>query len=157
DLCDELGLWVIDECDLETHGFTEVGWDRNPSSDPRWQPAYLDRMRRTVERDKNHPSIIMWSLGNEAHTGPNLAAMATWARSRDSSRPIHYEGDADCSYVDVYSRTYASHDEVDAIGRGSGMPFIQCEYAHAMGNGPGGMLEYRELFEKYPRCAGGFV
>jgi beta-galactosidase len=157
DLCDEYGLWVIDECDLETHGFTEVGWDRNPSGVPEWRPAYLDRMTRTVERDKNHPSIIMWSLGNEAHTGPNLAATASWTRSRDPGRPIHYEGDAACEYVDVYSRMYASHSEVDEIGQTTTLPFILCEYAHAMGNGPGGLLEYRELFEKYPRCQGGFI
>ncbi|WP_415830377.1 glycoside hydrolase family 2 TIM barrel-domain containing protein, partial [Kibdelosporangium persicum] len=157
DLCDEYGLWVIDECDLETHGFTEVGWERNPSDDPRWEAAYLDRMARMVERDKNHPSIIMWSLGNEAHTGRNLAAMASWTRTRDRTRPVHYEGDAACEYVDVYSRMYASHAEVDEIGRTTSMPFILCEYAHAMGNGPGGLLEYRELFEKYPRCQGGFI
>ncbi|WP_236952464.1 glycoside hydrolase family 2 TIM barrel-domain containing protein [Kibdelosporangium phytohabitans] len=157
DLCDEYGLWVIDECDLETHGFSEVGWDRNPSDDPRWEAAYLNRMTRMVERDKNHPSIIMWSLGNESHTGRNLAAMAEWTRSRDATRPVHYEGDAACEYVDVYSRMYASHAEVDEIGRTTKLPFIQCEYAHAMGNGPGGLLEYRDLFEKYPRCQGGFV
>ncbi|MBP2325231.1 beta-galactosidase [Kibdelosporangium banguiense] len=157
DLCDEYGLWVIDECDLETHGFTEVGWNRNPSGAPEWRDAYLDRMTRMVERDKNHPSIIMWSLGNEAHTGSNLAATAAWARTRDPGRPIHYEGDAACEYVDVYSRMYASHSEVDEIGRTTEIPFILCEYAHAMGNGPGGLLEYRELFEKYPRCQGGFI
>jgi beta-galactosidase len=157
DLCDEYGLWVIDECDLETHGFTEVDWDRNPSGTPEWLPAYLDRMTRTVERDKNHPSIIMWSLGNEAHTGPNLAATASWTRDRDPGRPIHYEGDAACEYVDVYSRMYATHSEVDEIGQTTTLPFILCEYAHAMGNGPGGLLEYRELFEKYPRCQGGFI
>ncbi|MEV4317454.1 glycoside hydrolase family 2 TIM barrel-domain containing protein [Actinocrispum sp. NPDC049592] len=156
-LCDEFGLWVIDECDLETHGFTQVDWERNPSDDPKWRDAYLDRMARMVERDKNHPSIIMWSLGNEAHTGSNLAAMSAWTRTRDATRPVHYEGDAECSYVDVYSRMYATHAEVDEIGRQPGIPFILCEYAHAMGNGPGGMLEYRELFEKYPRCQGGFI
>jgi beta-galactosidase len=157
DLCDEYGLWVIDECDLETHGFTEVGWDRNPSDVPEWRPAYLDRMTRTVERDKNHPSIIMWSLGNEAHTGSNLAATAEWTRHRDPSRPIHYEGDAACDYVDVYSRMYATHAEVAEIGQTTTLPFVLCEYAHAMGNGPGGLLEYRDLFEKYPSCQGGFI
>ncbi|MET0134807.1 MAG: glycoside hydrolase family 2 TIM barrel-domain containing protein, partial [Kibdelosporangium sp.] len=157
ELCDEFGLWVIDECDLETHGFAEVGWKRNPSSDPRWKDAYLNRMTRMVERDKNHASIVMWSLGNEAHTGPNLAAMANWARHRDPTRPIHYEGDHDCTYVDVHSRMYATHAEVVAIGEANAMPFIQCEYAHAMGNGPGGLPEYRELFEQYPNCQGGFI
>jgi beta-galactosidase len=157
DLCDEYGLWVIDECDLETHGFTFSGWENNPSDVPSWRDAYLDRMRRTVERDKNHPSIVLWSLGNESHTGANLAAMASWTRERDPSRPIHYEGDADCAYVDVYSRMYASHAEVDKIGQESGIPFLQCEYAHAMGNGPGGLAEYVALFDRHPRIAGGFV
>ncbi|MDT5032163.1 MAG: beta-galactosidase [Actinoplanes sp.] len=171
DLCDELGLWVVDECDLETHGFGPLGWRRNPSDDPRWSAAYLDRMRRMVERDKNHPSIILWSLGNEAGIGANHGLMADWTRQRDPGRPIHYEGDRECRYTDVYSRMYASHAEVDAIGRQAetplkdpdtdarrrAMPFIQCEYAHAMGNGPGGLSEYQELFEKYPRCQGGFI
>ncbi|MER6950609.1 glycoside hydrolase family 2 TIM barrel-domain containing protein [Nonomuraea sp. NPDC000554] len=171
DLCDELGLWVIDECDLETHGFTKVGWRGNPTDDPRFAEACLDRMRRTVERDKNHPSVIMWSLGNEAGVGRNLAAMADWARERDPSRPLHYEGDWSCASTDVYSRMYADHAEVEAIGRGvedplddpeldarrRKMPFLQCEYAHAMGNGPGGLAEYQELFERYPRLAGGFI
>jgi beta-galactosidase len=157
ELCDEYGLWVIDECDLETHGFGELDWVGNPSDDPQWTDAYLDRMRRTVERDKNRPSVILWSLGNESGTGRNLALMSAWTRDRDPTRPVHYEGDAACEYVDVYSRMYASHEEVDQIGREPGIPFLLCEYAHAMGNGPGGLLEYRELFEKYPRCQGGFV
>ena len=170
-LCDEYGLYVIDECDYETHGFTMVGWRRNPSDDPTWRPALLDRMQRTVERDKNHPSIIMWSLGNEAGAGRNLAAMSEWVHGRDPSRPVHYEGDPGSGHVDVYSRMYATHDEVDAIGRYAepvtsdpaldahrrSLPFVLCEYAHAMGNGPGGLLEYQQLFEKYPRCQGGFV
>ena len=171
ELCDELGLYVIDECDLETHGFEPLGWRGNPSDDPAWGEAFVDRMRRMVERDKNHPSIIMWSLGNESGSGRNLAAMATWARGRDPTRPLHYEGDSSCRDVDVYSRMYASHAEVEAIGRGEeaplpdpdldarrrALPFILCEYAHAMGNGPGGLAEYQELFERYPRCQGGFV
>ena len=160
ELCDELGLYVIDECDLETHGFFLLGWRGNPSDDPRWEDAFVDRMRRTVERDKNHPSIVMWSLGNESGSGSNLSAMAAWARERDPSRPLHYERDWSCRDVDVYSRMYAPHDEVDAIGRGEQhprLPFILCEYAHAMGNGPGGLSEYQELFERHPRCQGGFV
>ncbi|MFC4947957.1 glycoside hydrolase family 2 TIM barrel-domain containing protein [Pseudonocardia sp. GCM10023141] len=158
ELCDELGLWVIDECDLETHGFNVLDWARNPSDDPQWLPAYLDRITRTVERDKNRPSVILWSLGNESHTGANLAAMSAWVRERDPGRPVHYEGDRACDYVDVHSRMYASHAEVAEIGREqAGIPFLQCEYAHAMGNGPGGLLEYRELYERYPHCQGGFV
>ncbi|HTJ37966.1 MAG TPA: glycoside hydrolase family 2 TIM barrel-domain containing protein [Dactylosporangium sp.] len=161
DLCDELGFWVIDECDYETHGFEPLGWRGNPSGDPRFAEALVDRMRRMVERDKNHPSVIMWSLGNEAGVGENLAAMAAWARERDPGRPLHYEGDRSCAHVDVYSRMYASHEEVDAIGRGEDhvphLPFILCEYAHAMGNGPGGLAEYDALFDRHPRCQGGFV
>ncbi|MGW4966512.1 glycoside hydrolase family 2 TIM barrel-domain containing protein [Nonomuraea sp. NPDC004186] len=171
DLCDEYGLWVIDECDLETHGFVQVGWDRNPSADPRWRPAYLDRVERMVERDKNHPSVIMWSMGNECGVGDNLRAMAEWARSRDSTRLIHYEGDYDSSYVDVYSRMYVDIGELELIGKGAdertvdaqadahrrALPVILCEYAHAMGNGPGGLAEYEELFDRYSRLHGGFV
>jgi beta-galactosidase len=171
ELCDEHGLYVIDECDLETHGFLPVGWRRNPSDDPVWRDAFVDRMRRMVERDKNHPSVIMWSLGNESGSGANLSAMAAWARERDPSRPLHYEHDWSCRDVDVYSRMYAPHAEVEAIGRGEEapledpeldarrrrLPFILCEYAHAMGNGPGGLAEYQALFERYPRCQGGFV
>ena len=104
DLCDEYGLLVIDECDLETHGFAFAGWRDNPSGDPRWRPACLDRVERTVERDKNHPSVIMWSLGNEAGTGRNLERMAEWIRGRDPGRLIHYEGEPDAFYTDVYSR-----------------------------------------------------
>ena len=162
---------MVDECDLETHGFEPVGWRGNPADDPRWRDALVDRMRRMVERDKNHPSVVMWSLGNESGVGGNLTAMAAWARERDPSRPLHYEGDRSSADVDVYSRMYPSHAEVDAIGRGEepplpdpeldarrrAMPFILCEYAHAMGNGPGGLWEYQDLFERHPRCQGGFI
>jgi beta-galactosidase len=173
DLCDEYGLWVIDECDYETHGFDALGngWAGNPSAEPAWRESLLDRAQRMVERDKNHPSIIIWSLGNEAGVGENLAAMAEWIRGRDDSRLIHYEGDWSSAYVDVYSRMYASYEEVDEIGRGvepatadpaddahrRAIPFMQCEYGHAMGNGPGGLRDYQDMFEKYPRLAGGFI
>lgn len=170
-LADRLGFYVVLECDLETHGFESAGWAQNPSDDPQWEEALVDRMRRTVERDKNHPAVIMWSLGNEAGTGRNLAAMSRWAKDRDPSRPLHYEGDWSSEHVDVYSRMYASQAETALIGQGiepplddaaldarrRSMPFVLCEYVHAMGNGPGGMTEYQELFEKYPRLMGGFV
>ncbi|MFD0273597.1 glycoside hydrolase family 2 TIM barrel-domain containing protein [Kitasatospora sp. NPDC127111] len=165
DLCDEYGLWVIDECDLETHGFVEQAWRDNPADDDRWTPALLDRAARMVERDKNHPSVIIWSLGNEAGTGRGLTAMATWIRGRDSSRLVHYEGDGTCRDTDVYSRMYAAHAEVERIGKQLDggphkrreLPFILCEYAHAMGNGPGGLADYQRLFEAHPRLQGGFV
>ncbi|WP_432879078.1 glycoside hydrolase family 2 TIM barrel-domain containing protein [Kribbella sp. CA-245084] len=171
ELCDELGFWVMDECDYETHGFFLLDWRGNPADDPRFLDASLDRMRRTVERDKNHPSVVMWSLGNEAGVGSNLTAMASWTRDRDPSRPLHYEGDLSCADVDVYSRMYASHAEVEAIGkraekplddpgldaRRRAMPFVLCEYSHAGGNGPGGLPEYEALFDAYERCQGGFL
>ncbi|WP_369274182.1 glycoside hydrolase family 2 TIM barrel-domain containing protein [Streptomyces sp. R11] len=165
DLCDEYGLWVIDECDLETHGFTEQGWRDNPVDDDRWTPALLDRAARMVERDKNHPSVVFWSLGNEAGTGRGLTAMAEWIHGRDASRLVHYEGDWNCRDTDVYSRMYASHEEVERIGRGLDggagkrreLPFIQCEYGHAMGNGPGGIADYQRIFEAHDRLQGGFI
>ncbi len=121
-------------------------------------------MERTVERDKNHPSVIIWSLGNEAGTGRNLAQMADWVRHRDPGRPVHYEGDHTCSYTDVYSRMYPNYLETEAIGAENGFifyldgpedaerirskPFLMCEYAHAMGNGPGGM----DLYDRVDRA-----
>lgn len=174
DLADELGFWVILECDLETHGFEKHGWVGNPSDDPAWRAAYLDRIERTVERDKNHPSIVMWSLGNESGTGENLAAMAAWVHDRDGERPVHYEGDHAGRYTDVYARMYAPIAELEAIGDDSSRtlllgctaaesarqrtkPFLLSEYGHAMGNGPGGLDQYDELFRRHPRLHGGFV
>lgn len=174
DLADELGFWVIDECDLETHGFEATGWVDNPSDDPRWRAAYLDRIQRTVERDKNHPSIVLWSLGNEAGTGANLAANAAWVHDRDPGRPVHYEGDHTGEYTDVYSRMYSSVRETAEIGtdgsryplqnctpgqaaRQRSKPFLLCEYAHAMGNGPGALDDYERLVHEHPRLHGGFV
>jgi beta-galactosidase len=174
DLADELGFWVVLECDLETHGFDAVGWAGNPSDDPAWREAYLDRIRRTVERDKNHPSIVMWSLGNEAGTGANLAAMSAWVHARDTGRPVHYEGDHTGAYTDVYSRMYASVPEAEQIGTDGSRapllgctpaqgahqrtkPFLLCEYAHAMGNGPGALDQYEALVHTHPRLHGGFV
>ncbi|WP_348787982.1 glycoside hydrolase family 2 TIM barrel-domain containing protein [Leifsonia sp. NPDC080035] len=174
DLADELGFWVILECDLETHGFETAGWARNPSDDPAWREAYLDRIRRTVERDKNHPSIVIWSLGNESGTGTNLAAMSAWVHARDPERPVHYEGDYTGEYTDVYSRMYSTIPETEQIGTDGSLapllgctpaqgarqrtkPFILCEYAHAMGNGPGALDQYDELTRRFPRLHGGFV
>jgi beta-galactosidase len=183
EVCDELGLWVVLECDLETHGFEYAGptrWEHNPSDDPRWRDAFLDRIERTVERDKNHPSVIMWSLGNEAGDGRNLEAMASWVRERDPSRPIHYEADRHARYTDVYAEMYRTPANVKRIGQGrlrpgecfypaaegagdpahdrrNRMPFLLTEFAHAMGNGPGGLTAYMDLSDRYPRVQGGFV
>jgi beta-galactosidase len=173
DLADELGFWVVLECDLETHGFIFTDWVGNPSDDPAWEDAYLDRIARTVERDKNHASIVMWSLGNESGTGRNLAAMSQWVHDRDAERPVHYEGDYTGEYTDVYSRMYPTLQETESIGGGPATPllgcgpaeaarqrskpFIHCEYVHAMGNGPGQIAEYEDLVDRYPRLHGGFV
>lgn len=173
DLADELGLWVMLENDLETHGFQVSDWRGNPSDDPTWRDAYLDRIERMFERDKNHASIIMWSLGNESGTGINLAEMSTWLHHRDPSRPVHYEGDYTGRYTDVYSRMYASVPETRSIGDGStsallsctpieaarqrAKPFLHCEYVHAMGNGPGAIDQYEDLVREFPRLHGGFV
>ncbi len=173
ELADELGFWVVLECDLETHGFWDVEWTGNPADDPSWRAACLDRVRRTVERDKNHASVVMWSLGNESGTGRNLAEMAGWIRERDDSRPIHYEGDYGGAYTDVYSRMYPTLEEIASVcgeqtmpvheigaaegARQRAKPFVLCEFGHAMGNGPGSLADYEALVERYPRLHGGFV
>ncbi|WP_238164309.1 glycoside hydrolase family 2 TIM barrel-domain containing protein [Kribbella pittospori] len=163
-LCDEYGLYVIDECDLETHGFgyePEPPKLPNPVMDPRFRDDLVARMARTVHRDKNHPSIIIWSLGNECGMGENLRAMYDLAKELDPSRPVHYERDTEAEFVDIYSRMYTSPEGCAEIGADTSLyrnlPFILCEYGHAMGNGPGGLLDYREVFDKYPRCQGGFI
>ncbi len=178
DLCDYYGLYLIDECDLETHGFHHLeNWAGNPTEDPAWEKACLDRMERMIARDRNHPSVIMWSLGNEAHFGCNHIAMAKRTREIDPSRPIHYEGDYEMETVDIHSLMYPDLEALRHLAEGrdeafrelnkrrplkgatySKHPFICCEYAHAMGNGPGGLLEYwEEIFYKYDRMQGGFI
>ncbi|GAB3601554.1 glycoside hydrolase family 2 TIM barrel-domain containing protein [Microbacterium tumbae] len=178
DLADELGFWVVDECDFESHGFSEVGDRGNPVDDVSWQAALVDRMQRMVARDRNHPSVVLWSLGNESGAGANLGAMRAAALALDPTRPIHYERDYSFQHSDVFSLMYAEHAALERIGRFepvtlprhavvladegelSGLndkPFILCEYAHAMGTGPGGLEEYQELFRRFPRLQGGFV
>jgi beta-galactosidase/beta-glucuronidase len=169
DLCDRYGLYVIDEADVECHGMDSAGdWNRL-SADPAWESAYVDRAARMVERDKNHPCIVLWSLGNESGFGVNHEAMARDIRRRDPSRPIHYEGDKQAKVADVVSQMYTSVDRVIAAGagkpvtrdgdpiKGESKPFILCEYAHAMGNGPGGLKEYWDAFYSSRRLQGGFV
>ncbi|HZJ56632.1 MAG TPA: beta-galactosidase subunit alpha [Clostridia bacterium] len=168
DLCNEYGLYVIDETDLETHGFDIIGNVDQLSDDPDWEEAYVDRAKRMVERDKNHPSIIMWSLGNESGFGCNHAAMGEWIRSKDPGRLIHYEGETarcfkghkdEIKVADVYSTMYTSVEEMIEVGKRDDFehPHIMCEYAHAMGNGPGGLKEYWEAFYTYKRLQGGFI
>ncbi|TCC31259.1 glycoside hydrolase family 2 TIM barrel-domain containing protein [Kribbella sindirgiensis] len=175
DLCDELGLWVIDECDIETHGFIYTDWRGNPADDPDWAPMLLDRMRRMVERDKNHPSVVIWSLANESHRGRNFGDLAAWTRQRDPGRAVFYERDRTYEFSDFYSLMYPPLEDLEAIGtrtedvpeetaehpaleaRRRALPFILAEYAHAMGNGPGGLADYQRILEHYPRLQGGFL
>lgn len=158
DLCDEYGLYVIDEADLECHGFCFTDWNRL-SDDPAWEAAYVDRMERMVRRDRNHPCVILWSLGNESGFGRNHRAMAERARALDATRPIHYEGDREAEVADVLSRMYTPVERCIEIAQEPGWtrPFILCEYAHAMGNGPGGLQEYQDAFYAHRRLQGGFV
>ncbi|WP_058308831.1 glycoside hydrolase family 2 TIM barrel-domain containing protein [Gracilibacillus massiliensis] len=171
-LCNEYGLYVIDEADLECHGFEYIGQPHLISDDREWQEAYLDRMIRMVERDKNQPSIIMWSLGNESGYGKNHDAMYQWAKDRDPSRLIHYEGECrtimntsdkdpqnDPVSSDVFTTMYTDIDILERLGKKDFLktPHIVCEYAHAMGNSPGALKEYWETFYQYPRLQGGFV
>lgn len=157
DLADEIGLWVIEECDLETHGFEPVGWVHNPSDDVVWRDVYLDRAERMVERDKNHPSVIAWSLGNESGSGANLAAMAAWVRRRDPSRPVLYEGDHEDTHVDVVTRMYSPVEELERLVQERRAPIVLCEYLHAMGNGAGGVAHYERMIDAHPALHGGLV
>lgn len=168
ELCDEYGLYVVDEANIETHG--QVPMSRL-SNDPSWADAYLQRMIAMVERDKNHPSIIIWSLGNESGVGSNHAAMYQWTRYRDPSRPIQYEGGgANTAVTDIICPMYARvteeqpHESVPKHAieswvshAGEQRPLILCEYAHAMGNSLGSFAEYWQAFRRFPRLQGGFI
>jgi beta-galactosidase len=172
-LCDEYGLWVVVECDLETHGFIYAGWKGNPPAESAWREALLDRLRRTVERDKNRPSVVLWSLANESGTGEAFADMERWVRERDPSRPVLYERDPSYRNSDFYSLMYPSLEELDRIGRREeptpagvsaedddrrrALPFLLIEYAHAMGNGPGSLMDYWRIMQRHDRICGGFV
>lgn len=159
-LCDRLGLYLIDEADLETHGFQFVADWSALSDSLSWQTAYLDRAERMVEANKNHPSILIWSLGNESGFGQNHEKMTEWIKQVDPARPIHYEGAGTDPTVDIVSVMYPSFDEVLYAGEnpdGDLRPYFMCEYAHAMGNGPGSLREYWELIYRHKRLIGGCV
>lgn len=187
ELADELGLWVMDEADLECHGFydciarpqdvqEEADYEERKavtfpkagkytSENPIWREAYLDRMVQLVQRDKNHTSIIMWSLGNEAFYGENHKVMYHYAKKFDPGRPIHYEGDVNAETADMFSYMYPPIDRLTRLVTTEQVkedgkfdkPVILCEYGHAMGNGPGGLDDYIEVFEKFPRLQGGYI
>lgn len=187
DFCDELGLWVIDEADLECHGFIradvnmksvpEAIWRKDgaesieeylspvlakyTSDNPSWRTAYLDRIAQMLQRDKLHPSVIIWSLGNESWYGCNHAAMYEYAKAHDPTRLVHYEGDIKAQTTDMCSYMYVevANLEKKALAEGDEFtkPIILCEYAMAIGNGPGALEEYQEMFYKHRRLQGGFV
>ena len=156
DVCDELGLLVIDECDLETHGMyvTEM-----PTDDPYWQGEFVSRAERMVHRDFNHPCIVIWSLGNESDFGENHVAEAAAIRRLDPSRLIHYEGDRDTVVADMYSTMYTSVEDIEkrAVKKAHQKPHILCEYGHAMGNGAGSLQDYQDVFRLYKSVQGGFI
>ncbi len=157
-LCDRYGLYVVDEANIESHG---MGFeDHTLAKDPKYRAAHLVRNRRMVQRDYNHPSVIVWSLGNEAGRGPNFEDCYAWIKSYDASRPVQYECALmtryDCS--DIVCPMYWSPNQCTAyLEKGLERPLIQCEYAHAMGNSMGNFKEYWDLVRKYPSYQGGFI
>ncbi|KAH9904462.1 intracellular beta-galactosidase BgaD [Xylariomycetidae sp. FL2044] len=182
DLADEMGFWVMDEADLECHGFesicdaalspseralpfrerqllTRAEAAKWTSDNPEWEEAYVDRAEQMIRRDQPHPSVIMWSLGNEAFFGRNHKAMYAHIKAFDASRPIHYEADIYAETMDMYSRMYPPVDEIVEFARDEDKtkPLVLCEYIHAMGNGPGNIKEYVDAFYAHPKLQGGFV
>ena len=167
-LCDRFGIYVIDETDLETHGMMYHHNRCALTDSPEWTAAYVDRMRRMVERDKNHPCVVAWSLGNEAFMGANHIEMAAWSKRRDPSRPVHYEPfdtaclDADgepTDTVDIIAKMYPSPEELAEIKqyKNKKRPVFMCEYAHSMGLGPGGLDRYWDVIFSDDRFMGGCV
>ncbi len=172
EMCDELGLYVICETDIETHGFLrrlpnvdyrfDVESNDWPTTAPIWKKEHVERMERMVEYFKNYASVIMWSTGNESGHSTNHIEMIRWTRNRDNTRLIHCE-DASRKHqihnADVYSMMYLSFADLEkaAVSNDINMPVFLCEYAHAMGNGPGGMHDYDELFDKYDKLIGGCI
>lgn len=155
-LCDQYGLYVIDEANIESHG---MGYGAaSLAKDPEWMEAHLNRIRRMVERDKNHPSIIIWSLGNEAGHGVNFEEGYKWVKQRDLSRPVQYEQARHTEYSDIFCPMYEKVDAVIEYGQSDAdKPLIQCEYAHAMGNSVGNLREHWDAYRKYPLLQGGCI
>ncbi len=160
ELCDRWGLYAIDEANIEAH----AAYD-DVCRDPRYAAAFLERVRNMVERDKNHPSVIAWSLGNESGYGPNHDAAAAWVRSRDPSRPLHYEGAIARDWsggnraTDIVCPMYPSVEQIEAWARHNtdARPMILCEFSHAMGNSNGGLADYYAAFDRHDQLQGGFV
>ena len=162
ELCDQYGLYVTSEANIESHG---MGYDAESlAKDPSWKEAHVDRVKNMVEAFKNHPSIIVWSLGNEAGDGINFEAASKWIRDHEPSRPVHYEQGGRKSHVDIYAPMYATHRGCESYARDEERkpldqqrPLIQCEYSHAMGNSSGGLAEYWDLFESERLLQGGYI
>ncbi|MBN1271000.1 MAG: DUF4981 domain-containing protein [Candidatus Aminicenantes bacterium] len=157
DLCDRYGMYVIDEANIESHG---MGYDPDVTlgNNPDWMEAHLDRTRRMVERDKNHPCIIVWSLGNEAGDGVNFEATSAWIKKRDPSRPVQYEQAGLHPHTDIICPMYRRiHHLQEFLSRDNKRPIIMCEYAHAMGNSVGNLADYWEFFDKHPRIQGAYI
>lgn len=156
DLCDRFGLYVVAEANIESHG---MGYgDKTLAKVPEWKQTHLERNRNNVYTYKNHPSIIIWSLGNEAGYGPNFEAAYDLVKQYDSTRPVQYERAGKDSKTDIFCPMYYNYDECERYAAGNPQkPLIQCEYAHAMGNSQGGFREYWELVRKYPHYQGGFI
>jgi len=157
DLCDRYGIYVVAEANIESHG---MGYgDETLAKRADYKKAHMERNQRNVQRGFNHPSIIFWSLGNEAGFGPNFEAAYNWVKAEDPSRPVQYEQAHGNEFTDVYCPMYAdyAHMEKYAQRKDIKKPLIQCEYAHAMGNSQGGFKEYWDLIRKYPALQGGFI
>ncbi len=157
ELCDEYGLYVIDEANIESHG---MGYDpdRTLGNNPAWLKAHLNRTERMVERDKNHPCVIIWSLGNEAGNGSNFEATYEWVKNRDKSRPVWYERAEQGANTDIFCPMYWAPRDLKWYGYSHQLrPLIMCEYAHAMGNSTGNFQDYWDVIEKYPQLQGGCI
>ncbi|MGP2569562.1 glycoside hydrolase family 2 TIM barrel-domain containing protein [Ornithobacterium rhinotracheale] len=157
DLCDKYGLYVMDEANVENHGMFYSA-DKTLANKPEWEKAHVMRITRMEQRDKNHPSIFAWSMGNESGNGWNFYQGYKALKGLDPSRPIHYEIAARDWNIDMESRMYRDPQFlIDYVNSNPTKPFIQCEYSHAMGNSLGGHQEYWDLYEKYPSLMGGFI
>ena len=155
-LCDRYGIYVVDEANIESHGVKDG--ELNVAKNPSFEKAHLERVRRLVQRDYNHPSVIIWSLGNEAGDGPNFVKAYELAKSLDPSRPVQYEQAFFNAHTDIMCPMYWNYDRCEEYASSNpDRPLIQCEYAHAMGNSLGGLKEYWDLVRKYPSYQGGFI
>lgn len=157
ELADEFGLYIVGEANIESHGMgyqPEITLGNNPD----WELAHVDRMRRMVERDKNHPSIIIWSMGNEAGNGVNFYAAYEWAKARDDTRPVQYERALQDWNTDLFVPMYAGFERLEGYAQSNPeRPLVMCEYAHAMGNSVGNFTDYWEIIDSYPSLQGGFI